>query len=341
MHACHNRRVVRIPDAPGGASPFLLLALAPLFWSYNWIVGRALAPDVPPMAMTFFRWFFAILIFAPFAWRRAARAWPVLRANWRTMLLLGALGVGTHNALAYLGLNYTTATNGVILNSFVPVMIVVFSWVFLRERLTAIQLGGIGVSLSGVLAILTQGSLKSLTAFRLNPGDLLVILSMAMWSAYTICLRWRPKGLDTFAFMLALMVVGDLCVLPFFAAELAFGRRPVLTRASVATIASVSLLSSVLAYICWNRGVERVGAQVAGLFVHLMPVFGVLLAWAFLGERLAPFHVTGIALILTGIWVTSRPRRRSEAANGAMGAGRETEARPAGDGGRPTNEPAR
>ncbi len=141
--------------APRGASPYLLLALAPLFWACNWIVGRGLAADVPPMAMTFLRWFFALVILAPFAWRHVMREWPVVRAHWKTMLFLGAIGVGTHNALAYLGLNYTTATNGVILNSFIPVMIIALSWLFLRERLTGVQLAGVGVSLAGVLAILS------------------------------------------------------------------------------------------------------------------------------------------------------------------------------------------
>ena len=140
------------------------------------------------------------------------------------LLLLGAIGVGTHNALAYLGLNYTTATNGVILNSFIPVMIITISWLFLRERLTPLQLAGVGVSLAGVLTILSQGSLATLLAFRLNGGDLLVILSMAMWSIYTICLRWRPPGLHMLSFLFVLMVVGDLCVLPFLLGEMALGR---------------------------------------------------------------------------------------------------------------------
>jgi len=303
---------VKTPAAAQGASPYLLLALSPLFWAYNWIVGRGFAAEIPPMALTFLRWLAAILILAPFAWPHVVRDWPAIRANWKTMLPLGAIGVGTHNALAYLGLHYTTATNGVILNSFIPVMIVAFSWLFLRERLTPLQLAGVGVSLAGVLAILSRGSLEVLAAFRLNAGDLLVILSMAMWSAYTIALRWRPKGLDMLSFLFVLMVVGDLCVLPFFVGELALGRRMVVSLQTVAAIASVGLLSSVLAYIFWNRGVERVGASVAGLFAHLMPVYGVLLAWIFLGERVAPFHVAGIALILTGIWITSRLGRRPE-----------------------------
>ena len=303
--------------APRSASPYLLLTLTPFFWSVNWVLGRGLHHEIPPMAMTFFRWFFAILILAPFAWPHVRRDWPVIARHWRALLGLGAIGIGTHNALAYLGLNYTTATNGVILNSFIPVMIVTFAWIFLRERLKPWQVAGIAISLAGVLAILSQGSLATLVAFRLNAGDLLVILSMAMWASYTIALRWRPQGLHPLSFLFTIAVIGDLCVLPLWLGELALGRHPAWSIEAFAALVIVALFSSVLAYIFWNRGVEQVGAAVAGLFVHLMPVFGVILAWLFLGETLGLHHVAGIALILAGIAITSRAGRATPPAAGA------------------------
>ena len=222
------------------------------------------------------------------------------------MLLLGVVGVGSHNALAYLGLNFTTATNGVILNSFAPIMIIALSWIFLRQRLSPVQLAGVAVSLSGVLAILSRGSLETLATLTLNRGDLLVILSMLLWSIYTICLRWRPPGMHTLAFLFVIACVGTMAVLPFYVGEAMLDRHVEWSWEVVAALASVGLFSSFIAYIFWNRGVEQVGASVAGLFVHLMPVFGTILAWLFLGERLQIFHVAGIALILTGIYVTSR-----------------------------------
>lgn len=296
--------------ASRSVSPYLLLTLTPLFWAGNWIIGRGLHADIPPMAMTFFRWLFAVLILAPFALRHLRRDWPIIRRNWKVLSVLGAIGVGTHNALAYLGLNYTTATNGVILNSFIPVMIVTLSWVFLHERLTRLQGLGVVISLGGVLTILSQGSLATLLAFRLNVGDLLVILSMAMWSVYTIGLRWRPAGLNVMSFLLVVAVIGNACVVPLWLGEMALGHFVVWTWPNFAALVSVALFSSVLAYLMWNKGVEEVGANVAGLFVHLMPVFGIVLAWLFLGERLAEFHVAGIAFILAGIWLTSRYGKR-------------------------------
>ncbi|HEY8242093.1 MAG TPA: DMT family transporter [Casimicrobiaceae bacterium] len=288
------------------ASPYLLLSLTPLFWAANWVVGRSLHHDIPPMGMTFFRWLFAIAILAPFALPHVRRDWPLVMRHWRILLVLGAIGIGTHNALAYLGLNFTTATNGVILNSFIPVMIVAIAWIFLRERLKPVQVLGVAISLAGVLAILSQGSLALLLAFRLNAGDLFVILSMLMWSVYTIALRWRPAGLHPLSFLLVLAVIGDACVLPMWLGEMTLGHFIVWTWHGVAALLAVALFSSVLAYIFWNRGVEEVGAPVAGLFVHLMPVYGVILAWMFLGETLVAYHLAGIALILAGIAITSK-----------------------------------
>jgi drug/metabolite transporter (DMT)-like permease len=297
------------------ASPFLLLVLAPFFWSLNWIIGRGVSTSIPPMAMTFYRWFFAVCILAPFAWRGVVREWPVIWRHRGVMLLLGVIGVGSHNALAYLGLKYTTATNGVILNSFIPVMIVALSWIILGQRLSRAQLFGVAISLCGVLAILSQGSLDVLASLQVNRGDLFVVLSMLLWSLYTVCLRWRPANLDLLTFLFVISCIGDAFLLPFYVAETALGYVMTFSWVNLAAIVSAALLSSVLAYVFWARGVAQVGASVAGLFVHLVPVFGIVLAELFLDERMQGFHVVGIALILGGIYITSRRAVRvSEAA---------------------------
>ena len=295
-------------------SPYVLLALPPFLWSCNSIVGRALYEQVPPLAMTFYRWLFALAFLTPFAIRHVIRDWPAIRRGLKALIPLGIVGIGSHNALAYVGLNYTTATNGVILNSFIPVMIIALSWLFLRERLAPRQLAGVLISLGGVLVTLSHGSWAELAALEVNRGDVFVMLSMLLWSIYTIGLRWRPAGLSLLSFLFSIAVIGDLVVLPLYLAETALVRPMEWSWTALAALVSVATFPSVLAYIFWNRGVEQVGASVAGLFVHLMPVFGVLLAWLFLGERLLPFHVGGIALILTGIWLTSRRVRLPAAA---------------------------
>lgn len=287
-------------------SPYLLLLLPPFFWSCNWIIGRALHEDIPPMGMTFFRWLIAVLILAPFSIRPLRSDWPIVRAHWRILLLLGAIGAGLHNALAYIGLNFTTVTNGVILNSCIPVMIIVIAWLFFRERLRPVQVLGVVVSSLGVIAILSRGSLQTLAQLRLNVGDLFVMLSVMMWSLYTVLLRRGPQGMHMLSFLFAIGIVGVAVMFPLWIIEMLLGFRIAWTPQVVAAMGSVALFASVLAYVSWNVGVKAVGAQVAGLYVHLMPVYGVILAWIFLDERMYAFHVVGIALILAGIVLTSR-----------------------------------
>jgi len=287
-------------------SPYVFLTLAPFFWSCNVIVGRGLSPEVPAFAMTFYRWLLAMLILAPFALPLVRKDLPIVRRHWKALLGLGVIGIGTHNALAYLGLRYTTAVNGVILNSFIPIMIVALSWALLRERLARLQVAGIGISLAGVLTILSGGSLATLLMFRLNVGDLLFILSMAMWSIYTIALRFRPRGMHFLSFLFVIVCIGDVAILPLYALETALGYPMHWSAATLGALAGIAVFSSVLSYIFWNRGVEQVGASVAGLFVHLMPVFGVMLAWLILDERLFAYHVAGIGLILCGILLSTR-----------------------------------
>jgi drug/metabolite transporter (DMT)-like permease len=292
--------------SPQRTSPYLLLTLAPFFWACNWIIGRGLHADVPPMAMTFFRWLFGIAFMLPFAWPQLRRQWPEVRRHWRVLIPLGVVGVGIHNSFAYIGLNSTTATNGVILNSTIPIMIMALSWIFLREPLSKLQLTGLAVSVAGVLAILSHGSWAQLAELQLNSGDIWVLGSMLLWSVYTLMLRWRPPKLHMLSFLLVIACIGELTVLPLFVAEHLFVRRTIFTVDALIAFASVGLFSSFLSYVFWNRGVQQVGANIAGMFVHLMPVFGTLLAWMFLDERLHAFHVAGIALILAGIYLTTR-----------------------------------
>jgi drug/metabolite transporter (DMT)-like permease len=203
-------------------------------------------------------------------------------------------------------LNYTTATNGVILNSFIPVMIIAMSWIFLHQRLSGLQIVGVIVSFFGVLAILSQGSIERLLAFRLNIGDLFVVGSITIWATYTVCLRWRPPNLHPLTFLFVIACVGVVQMLPLYIGEVALGKSTHWSWQVVLAFAGMGLFSSFMAYVFWTQGVTEVGASVAGLFLHLMPVYGTLLAWLFLDERPEAFHFIGIAMILSGIYITSR-----------------------------------
>jgi len=292
------------------ASPYLLLSLTAFFWSLNWVIGRAIVGHVTPLALTFFRWVIAVGLMFLFAWPEIRSHAPAIRRNWKTIAWLGFWGTGLHNAFAYVGLQYTTATNGVILNSSVPVMIIILGWAVYRDTITRIQSLGVAISLVGVLAILTRGDPSVLASLSLNKGDVIVVVGMVFWAAYTIFLRIKPAEVSGLALLACCGCVGLVLLFPLFVLEmLFFGGRVEVNLATVSAMFYVGIFPSFVGYIFWNRAVAEVGSNVAGIFMHLMPAFGSLLAWLFLGERIMLFHVVGIALILAGIALTTRGKR--------------------------------
>jgi drug/metabolite transporter (DMT)-like permease len=287
-------------------SPYLLLSLTALFWSLNWVIGRAVVGRVPPVALAYWRWVLAVIFMLPFALPQIRRSWPLIRQHRGTVVLLAMVGTGFHNMFSYIGLNYTTATNGVMLNSAIPVLIVVIGMFFFGLRTTAMQMLGVVVSLVGVLAIISRGHMETLATFQFNIGDLIVLGSMLLWAIYTLMLKWRPATIPPIAFLCVCGLVGVIAMTPVYAWEIAAGKSITWSWPVVGAFLYLGIFPSFLGYVFWNRGVEQVGPNVAGLFVHLMPVFGSILAWLFLDERLYWFHLAGIALILGGIYLTTR-----------------------------------
>lgn len=287
-------------------NPYLLLTLTALFWSGNMVLGRGIRADVPPMALAFWRWAIAFVLVLPLALPHLKNQWHLLKQGWRPIFILGLLGVGGYNTFAYLALQTTTATNAVLLNSFIPVATIAISWAFLGKRLTPLAALGVVVSLIGALAIVVRGELSVLLHLALNTGDLWMLAAVTVWAIYTVGLAWRPVGLHPMLMLAAFTLVGLLVLFPAYLWEMAQGRTINMHLGSLASLAYVGIFPSFIGYIFYNRGVAEVGANKASLFIHLMPVFGTLLSVVFLGEIPYAYHYAGIALIFAGIWLTMK-----------------------------------
>ncbi len=285
-------------------SPHLLLALTALFWAGHWIVARAVHPHVTPVSLAFWRWAAAIAFLAPLAAPILAREWPKVCAAWRPILFFGTCSTVLYNAIGYVGIKQTTATNAVLFQSVTPALIPLFAFLLFRERIRPRAVAGLVLSSCGVLAIVLRLDFAALGTLGANPGDLWLLANVALWALYTACLRWAPKGLDPFAFMLAVMLAGMLTGLPAYLIDLGAGGRFEATWGSVLGTLYLGLFPSVVCYVMWNRGVAEVGPSRAGVYLHLIPLFGTLMAVALLGEELHLYHLAGIVLILLGIrWV--------------------------------------
>ncbi len=287
-------------------SPVMMLLLASLFWAGNTVIARGVVGEVPPFALSFWRWLLALVILLPVGVRPVRAQWPLVRRQLPLLAALAATSVAAYNTLLYLALQTTTAINATLVASSMPVMIILLSWLWLGERAGPAQLAGVLLSLAGVLAVIADGDLGVLAAFRFQSGDMWVLAAVFSWAVYSVMLRRHPTGLTPMALLTVLVALGVPFILPFYLWEMAQGLGFAVTPSTIAVMLYMGLFPSVLAYYFWNEGVAAVGANTAGLYAYLMPIFTALLAVLFLGEALRWFHIIGLALIVVGIGLARR-----------------------------------
>ncbi|MEA3468935.1 MAG: DMT family transporter [Thermodesulfobacteriota bacterium] len=292
--------------------PYLLLTLSALFWSGNFVISRGMHTEIPPVSLAFWRWAIALLIIAPFGLRRVYEQRALLKQHSRFIFFQSLLGVAGFNTLIYTAMQSTTAINAVLVNSCIPVIIVIISWIVYQERLNVKQSLGVLISLSGVLLIIAKGDVVTLQQLTFNQGDLLVLAAALVWAFYSANLRNYPEELHPIAYQTGIMLVGLIFLLPCYLFEIQSGKQMQINMATTLTIGYVALFASILAFICWTRAIREVGANRAGPFIHLMPVFSTILAIIFLDETLLGYHVRGMSLVFTGIFITTFSIRKQK-----------------------------
>ena len=285
--------------------PYLLLCIAALCWAGNAIVGRLAAGHIPPVTLSFLRWSMAFFVILPFAWKHLRRDWSAIRSRLGIMVFFSITGIAIFNTLQYWALEYTTALNTLLLQSAGPLFVAVWSLILLGVRLTLAQAIGVALSMIGVLVILLHGDLSTLSSIEFNKGDIIFTVAMVIFGLYSVLTLKRPQihGLSFAAFTFG---CGAACLVPLLIWELS--ARPVMqiNTANLLSLFYVAVFPSTLAYLCFNRGVQLIGANRAAPFFHVVPLFGAVMAMVFLGEHPQLFHVVGFALVLTGVFVASR-----------------------------------
>jgi drug/metabolite transporter (DMT)-like permease len=285
--------------------PYLLLSITALCWAGNAIVGRMAAGHIAPVTLSFLRWSFAFLIILPFAWRHLVRDWGAIRGRLGVMIVLSVTGIGAFNTLQYWALEHTQALNTLLLQSAAPLVVAVWSLALLGVRLTLAQAAGVLLSMAGVLIILMHGDLTKLSNIEFNLGDLIFIVALVIFGLYSVLSLKRPD-IHALSFVAFTFGAGAACLIPLFIWELFARPLMQIDTANLLTLAYVALFPSTIAYLCFNRGVQLIGANRAAPFFHVVPVFGTVMSIVFLGEHPQAFHFIGFALVLTGVFVASR-----------------------------------
>lgn len=287
--------------------PHILLLLATILWGGNFVIGRAVADDISPFALAFFRWIVALIVFLPIAWRSLQRDWPKIRAHFGIVLVISLTGVATFNTLVYIALHYTSAINASLMNSTTPIVIFLLSFLFIREKLSIKQWIGALISFTGVIFIISQGSLELITTFSFNTGDLIMIVAVLSWGTYSLLVKQFSDRLPGDSTFLASIMLGIIMLSPFFIYE--WMTTPVAVTWSIKTIGAIlyiGILASIVAFLSWNSGVVRLGASRAGIFLNFIPLFATVFAIIFIGESIQMSQVVGALFVISGVYLTSK-----------------------------------
>jgi drug/metabolite transporter (DMT)-like permease len=257
------------------------------------------------MQLAIYRWLGAAIIVLPIFIKSFSHILSAFKSHFVILSLLALLGITAFNTLLYVGLQSTTATNALLINSFVPVLILVFSYFILKINVSIKQSVGIFLSTCGVVFLIIKGEVASLSLIEINNGDFWVIASSLAWALYSVLVRFKPKGLNDFEYFTAIVYIGLFwLVLIYSFMDGSPTTDLMLFEKYYPYFLYVAIFPSVISYYFWHQGIKEIGANKTGQFTHLMPLFGAVLAYLFLGERLHAYHVIGALLIAVGIYLS-------------------------------------
>ena len=281
------------------------LTLTIFFWAINTVIAKAVVMELKPMTLSFYRWILAFIFILPFAIPHLKKDIILIKQNLGFLFLLSIPSVAAYNSILYLGAQYTSATNISLVVATMPVMTILFSWIMNRDKPFVLQTLGIMISIIGVMVIISKGSWQVLSTFSFNPGDLLIVLSIASWSFYSVLLKKRQIDISPVSFLTMLIFFGVLSILPFYLWEFSVFKGFELKSTTIIIFIYLGIFPSILSYLCWNFGVKTAGASIASVFMYLLPIFTSIIAYLFLNEKLFLYHFAGGLLILSGLIMSS------------------------------------
>lgn len=290
--------------------PYILLVLATLLWGGNFVIGRAVSDSIPPFTLAFLRWCVALIILLPVAFQALKTHWRSFLTYWHIVIILAITGVAGFNTLVYIGLHYTTSINASLMNSSTPIVIYLLSFIFLKERLNKFQIIGTAISLVGVLFIISGGSLASLQQFSFNKGDLIVVIAIVCWGIYSLLIKQYASKLHGQATFLVTIAIGAIILLPFYVYEsIQPSYHVIWNYETVGAILYVGIFASIIAFLSWNSGVIKLGANKASIYLNFIPLFASIFAVLFIGESIQLFQIVGGFAVILGVIISGKKSR--------------------------------
>ena len=288
---------------------YLLLILASLFWSGNFIVGKAASTfEIPPFSLNFYRWLFAWLILLPFTYKELINKKNYILNNKVFFIILGITSITIFNSIVYYSLNFTQVISGVLMISTIPVMIMFISSLLNIEKTNIFQIIGVVLSLTGVVFIITKADLELIKNLDFNKGDLTMVIAMLSWATYSALLKKKKYELTQISLLQVVITFGLLFLVPIYCIEMYLGYEIKLGKPFYLTLTYVVLFPGLASFFFWIKGIAIIGANRAGIFLHLMPIFGAVMAMIIFDEKFMFYHFLGAIFILSGIILSNRKK---------------------------------
>ncbi len=291
---------------------YLFLTLAALFWSGNFIVGKAASTyEIPPFSLNFYRWFFAFLILFPFTYKEVINKKDYVFENLGLFIILGITSITIFNSIVYYSLYYTQVISGILMISTIPVWILFFASFLKIEKTNLFQILGVILSLTGVLFIVTKADIQLIKELEFNKGDLSMVIGMLSWAIYSALLRKKTHPISQLALLEIIIICGFIFLVPIYFIEMSFGNKIVLGLPFILTLSYVVLFPGIFAFLFWIKGIDIIGANRSGVFLHLMTIFGALMAIVILGEKFMFYHFLGAIFIIAGITLSNKSKKNA------------------------------
>ena len=286
---------------------YLLLFLTTLFWSGNFIVGKAASLyEIPPFSLNFYRWLFAWLILFPFTYKEIIKKKDYVLSNIVFFIILGITSITIFNSIVYYSLNFTQVISGVLMISTIPVMIIFISSLLKIEKTNIFQIIGVVLSLTGVVFIVTKADIEILKTLNFNKGDVTMVIAMFSWATYSALLKKKKYELSQISLLEVVITFGLVFLIPIYFIEMSMGYLIKLGKPFYLTLTYVVLFPGLCSFFFWIKGISIIGANRSGMFLHLMPIFGAIMAMIIFDEKFMFYHLLGAIFILMGIILSNK-----------------------------------
>ena len=281
---------------------YLYLFLTVTFWAGNFVVGKlASFYEVPPFSLNFYRWFFAGLILLPFTYKEILTKRKYILDNLGFFIILGITSITIFNSIVYYSLHYTQVISGILMISTIPVWIIFISSILKIEKTNIFQIIGVILSLTGVIFIVTKADLNLIKNLNFNKGDLSMVIAMFAWAIYSALLKSRKYKISQFSLLEVVIICGLTFLIPIYFIEMNMGNHIVLGKPFYLILTYVVIFPGLAAFFFWIKGISIIGANRAGIFLHLMPIMGAIMAMIIFNEKFMFYHILGAIFIVLGI----------------------------------------